>query len=80
MSDPVRTPPPGFDELPSEEQIEYVQALWDRVAADPSRVPVPEWHLQELQRRAAAHQADPAAARPWAEVRERLRRWLDPHA
>jgi len=28
-------PPPGFDELPVDDKIDYVQLLWDRIAARP---------------------------------------------
>ena len=72
MSDNVRTPPPGFDDLPVEDQIEYVQSLWDRIAAHPDRVPVPRWHLDELRRREGANES--AKTSTWEEVRERILR------
>ena len=72
MSDNVRTTPPGFDELPVEDQIDYVQSLWDRIAAHPNRVPVPEWHLEELRRRERADES--AETSTWEEVRERILR------
>lgn len=31
MTQPVPNPPPGFDDLTTEEKVEYVSALWDRV-------------------------------------------------
>ena len=37
MANPVPLPPPGFDDLSIEEQIECVQSLWDRIAAPASR-------------------------------------------
>ena len=37
---PAAIPPPGFDELTIEEQIDYVQSLWERIAATPDQVPV----------------------------------------
>ena len=77
MVDPVRTPPPGFDELPVEEQIDYLQALWDRIAAHPDRVPVPEWHLKELRRREDIYRVAPEKVSPWEEVRERILRRRD---
>jgi putative addiction module component (TIGR02574 family) len=77
MVDPVRTPPAGFDDLPVEEQIDYVQALWDRIAAHPDRVPVPEWHLEELRRRENAYRTAPDKASTWEEVRERILRRRD---
>lgn len=72
MADRVRTPPPGFDDLPVEEQIDYVQSLWDRIAAHPDRVPVSDWHLEELRRREGSY--DPAGTSTWEEVRERILR------
>jgi putative addiction module component (TIGR02574 family) len=35
--------------------------------------PIPESHREELDRRLAAADADPAPGRPWEEVRARLR-------
>ena len=72
MRDDARTPPPGFDDLPVEDQIEYVQALWDRIAVHPDRLPVPQWHLEELRRRERL--GEDAAATSWEEVRERIER------
>ncbi len=66
-------PPPGFDDLPVEDQIDYVQSLWCRIAAKPDQVPVPDWHRQVLDERLAAHEANPAGARPWEEVRDQIR-------
>lgn len=73
MGEPLRLPPAGFDELPIEEQIDYLQALWDRIAATPERVPVPEWQRALLTERLAAHDADPQAGVPWQQVRDELR-------
>lgn len=69
-------PPPGFDELPVEEKIDYVQSLWDRIAADAEQVPLHEWQRQVLEDRLAAHRAAPHEARPWQEVLDRLEQRL----
>jgi putative addiction module component (TIGR02574 family) len=74
MVDPLRTPPAGFDELPVEDQIDYVQTLWDRVAAHPARVPVPDWHVRELRERDEAYRAAPDEVSTWEDVRERILR------
>ena len=74
MVDPVRTPPAGFDALPVDEQIDYVQSLWDRIAAHPDRVPVPEWHLEELHERERAYRLAPEKVSTWEELRERILR------
>ena len=72
MGNAFPLPPPGFDELNIDEQIEYVQALWDRIAAKEDRVPVPGWHREILDERLADLQANPNASRPWEEVRAEL--------
>ena len=72
MGNALPLPPPGFDELNIDEQIEYVQALWDRIAAKEARVPVPDWHREILDERLADLQANPNASRPWEEVRAEL--------
>ena len=74
MVDPIRTPPPGFDDLPVEAQIDYVEALWERIAAHPYRVPLPGWHRDELTRRAEADRRNPGQLSSWEDVRERILR------
>ena len=72
MGDNVRAAPPGFGDLPVEDQIDCAQSLWDRIAAHPDRVPVPEWHREELRRR--EHTDESAGTSTWEEVRERILR------
>jgi len=73
MANKPPLPPPGFDDLSVEDQIDYVQSLWDRIAAKPDQVPVPDWHRQVLDERIAAHEADPRGDRPWEEIRDEIR-------
>jgi len=51
--------PPEFDTAPKNQRIAFVQELWDRIAQDPDRVPIPDEHI-------------PQSGRPWNEVREEL--------
>ena len=78
MGEPLRALPPGFDDLPVEDQIDYVQFLWDRIAARPERVPVPKWHEHVIEERLDELERNPDAERPWeqveADLRARLRR------
>jgi len=57
-----------------EEQLRYVEALWDRIAAAPEAVGVPEWHRQILRERLAEYRSDPKTDRRWDEVRDELLR------
>jgi len=72
VSKPGQAPPPGFDDLSVDEQIEYLQTLWERIAADPDRLPVPEWHRRLLQERIDSHRESPGKSSSWEEVRERV--------
>ena len=73
MAQPLPMPPSGFDELTVEDKIDYVQSLWDRIAASADQVPLHEWQRQLLEERLAAHRAaDSSEARPWGEVLDRL--------
>jgi putative addiction module component (TIGR02574 family) len=76
MSKIIPNPPPGFDDLPVDEQIDYVQTLWERIAASPEKVPVPEWHLRILKEREEVYKATPGSSRPWEEARAELERKL----
>ncbi len=55
--------------LPVEERLDLLEQVWESIAADPSKVPVPEWHIAELDRRLA----DPNPERlTWDEVKCRF--------
>ena len=60
MPKPVPLPPPGFDDLSVDEKIDYLQSLWDRVAATPEAIPVPGWHRDILDERLKNLEANPA--------------------
>ncbi len=76
MSKIIPNPPPGFDDLSVGEQIDYVQSLWERIAASPEQVPVPEWHLRILRERMEAYKANPSAGRSWEEARTDIEKKL----
>jgi putative addiction module component (TIGR02574 family) len=78
MPKPVAIPPPGFDALSIEEQIGYVQSLWERIAATPDQVPVPGGHREVLDERVKDYEANPDAGESWDVVRDRLRYKLRP--
>ena len=68
----VPLPPPGFDRLPVQDQIDYVQSLWDSIAASADQVPLHQWQEVLLQERLTAHRQSPGDAQPWREVIERV--------
>lgn len=58
----------GIDKLSFSERIALVQAIWDSIAAEVESVPLTEAQRQEVDRRLAAHRANPQAAIPWEQV------------
>jgi hypothetical protein len=79
MGQPLSVPP-GFDEMPVEQKIDYVQTLWNRIIRhDHSAIPSPDWHREEVRAALVEHQADPEAGRPWPEVRAEIETKLKRH-
>ncbi len=64
--------PPDFDKASNDQRIAYVQELWDRIASDPARIPIPAHHKRVLDERLADYSANPQSGRPWGEVRDQL--------
>lgn len=77
MSSGVPLPPPGFDELPTEEKLAYLQSLWERIAVDSEAVPVPDWHGAVLRERLAEHERSPGDVSGWPEARRRIEEDLE---
>lgn len=69
MPKPIPSPPPGFDELSVDERIDFVQSLWDRIAAASDQVPIPEWHRNVIRERLASYRISSDAGRSWTDVR-----------
>ncbi|MDH5739505.1 MAG: addiction module protein [Nitrospira sp.] len=72
MPKPIPSPPPGFDELTVDERIDFVQSLWDRIAATPEQVPVPDWHRKIIRERLESYRTNPDAGRSWTDVRTEI--------
>ncbi len=64
--------PPGFGNLSKAEQVRYLQSLWDRIAENPSEVPVPETHIDLAEQRLAEYRRGPDRARPAHDVLDLL--------
>ncbi|MGD0693837.1 MAG: addiction module protein [Terriglobia bacterium] len=73
MANTVSNPPLGFDDLTVEEKLEYVESLWDRIAAMPEAVAVPDWHLEVIEQRTLGGRAGSHDSRSWDEFRQELR-------
>lgn len=63
----------AFDQLPAAERLRLLLELWERLAAHPENVPVPEAQLDELEHRLDDDEANPSDAIPLEVARARLR-------
>ena len=68
----------GIDRLAVEERLALVEDIWDSIATDSAALPLTDSQRAELDRRLAAHEANPDDVVPWEELRdsmtERLKR------
>ncbi len=69
----MNSPISNFKDLPVSERIQLVEDIWDSIAEEtPVSPQLSAADRAELQRRIAAHQADPSSSIPWEEVRASL--------
>ena len=66
------TVPADFEKASDEQRIAFVQELWDRIAENPARVPVPETHRRILDQRLKDYRTNPESGQAWTEVRDIL--------
>jgi putative addiction module component (TIGR02574 family) len=62
----------GIDRLSVDQRLDLIGLIWDSIIDEPENLPVPEWHIRELERRLASAEANPEAAIPWEVVKARL--------
>lgn len=63
----------SFGKLNFEDRLTLVQQLWDSIAEEVNRSPLGAAQQQEVDRRLAAHRANPKAAIPWEQVEVEVR-------
>jgi putative addiction module component (TIGR02574 family) len=61
-------------ELPVAERVRLVELIWDSIAAVPEALPLTDWQREELDRRLADFESDPAAGSTVEEVFARIRK------
>lgn len=61
----------GIDKLSVAQRILLVEEIWDSIAAEQEQPPLSDAQKQDLERRLAAHDANPQAGSSWPEVKAR---------
>jgi putative addiction module component (TIGR02574 family) len=59
-------------QLPPEEKLQIIGELWDSLATE--QLPLPQWQIDEIERRDKAYRENPSAVIPWEQVKENIRR------
>jgi len=54
------------------ERLQLVEDLWDSIAQEEEKLPVPDWKRDELRRRKERFLQHPAPGRTWEQVKRRL--------
>ena len=65
---------PEITKLTTAEKILLVEDLWDHIASDESAVPVPQSHLEELDRRLKKYESAPGNLLSVEELRATIER------
>lgn len=65
---------PQLKNAPISSKLEIVEELWADIIANASSVPLPEWHVRELDESLADYRSNPNDGLPWSEIRDRLRK------
>ena len=63
---------PQLRDAPLAAKLELVEELWAEIVAKADSLPLPEWHVRELDRSLAEYQANPHEGSPWSEVKARI--------
>ena len=66
----------GIDRLSLAERILLVEEIWDSNAAESEALELPQSHKDELDRRLAAHEADPHSGSSWEDLKTRLQKLM----
>ena len=60
-------------DLSLSEKLQLVEDLWDHIAASAGPLPVPDWQMEELQRRKRNYEANPDSGISWEDAKQRIR-------
>ncbi len=63
---------PNLQSAPIASKLELVDELWAEITSKADSLPLPDWHVRELDQSLADYNANPREGLPWPEVRDRL--------
>jgi putative addiction module component (TIGR02574 family) len=63
---------PEIQKLSVSERLDLLENIWESLTLEDAIPDLTEQQKLEIDRRLAAHDANPSRSRPWSEARERL--------
>ena len=58
--------------LSIEEKLQLIDALWDSMSQNAEKMPVPDWQLEELERRIESQRTNPQPGQTWEDVKREI--------
>jgi putative addiction module component (TIGR02574 family) len=65
---------PGINQLSTSEKMSLIEELWDDISMDETNIPVPQSHIDEIERRLEKHKENPSNLLTLEELQERINR------
>lgn len=65
---------PQFDKLSTSEKLLLLEDIWESIQSDPSSLPVPESHIEELDKRSESYKAAPGNVQTLEELQSNIER------
>ncbi|MDA8016559.1 MAG: addiction module protein [Thermoanaerobaculia bacterium] len=62
-----------IESMSVEDKLRLIESVWNDLSRNAEAVPVPDWHLTELQERERRLQDGRSTLSDWSDVRRRLR-------
>lgn len=59
-----------LETLPVPERLQLVEDLWDSIARSNVEIPIPQWQIDELDRRKQNYLRNPDSGQTWDEVKQ----------
>ena len=59
-----------LETLPIAERLQLVEDLWDSIARSKAEIPIPQWQIEELERRKQNYMRNPDSGRTWDKVKQ----------
>lgn len=72
MSSPLPFPPPGFDDLSREDQLDYIEGLLNYVKTGARYFELPPGHREALEERLVYYRENGFEGTPWEEFKQEL--------